>query len=73
MIKTRTQTNAPWPDGLHKLREVLGRRIDLADIFEPPALDRLCEASGGHPRILMTLVRNACSYATNFAGVAGDR
>lgn len=65
MIKTHTQTNVPWPEGLHMLREVLGRRIDLAAIFEPQALNLLCEASGGHPRILMTLVRNACGYAAN--------
>ena len=65
MIKVHTRTNAPAPDGLEKLREMLARRIDLDVIFEEAALEALCSASGGHPRILMTLVRNACTYAAN--------
>ncbi len=65
MIKVHTRNNEPSPDGLAKLHEILGRRIDLEVIFETEALNILCSASGGHPRILMTLVRYACSYATN--------
>ena len=48
--------------GLAKMREILGERMELEVVFDEKALDLLCEASGGHPRILMTLVRNACSY-----------
>ncbi len=65
MIKVHTRNNTPAPDGLAKLREILARRIDLPLIFEEEGLDALCMASGGHPRILMTLVRNACTYAAN--------
>ncbi|MFO7633058.1 MAG: AAA family ATPase [Caldilinea sp.] len=65
MIKVHTRDNTPAPDGLAKLREILARRIDLSLIFEEEGLEALCTASGGHPRILMTLVRNACTYAAN--------
>lgn len=65
MIKTHTAENQPWPDGLNKLRQILAERIDLDTIFEEQALEMLCAESGGHPRILMTLVRYACEYAIN--------
>ena len=65
MIKVHGRDNTPAPDGLAKLREILAQRIDLSLIFEEEGLAALCKASGGHPRILMTLVRNACTYAVN--------
>ena len=65
MIKVHTQDNQPWQDGLHKMRQILGERIDLDAVFEEKALEMLCEESGGHPRILMTLVRYACQYPVN--------
>ncbi|MCS6843903.1 MAG: AAA family ATPase [Caldilineales bacterium] len=65
MIKVSTQDNQPWPAGLAKMRQILAERIELDTVFEEQALDLLCAESGGHPRILMTLVRYACQYATN--------
>lgn len=66
MIKTRTRQGEPWAAGLASMCEILGSRIALELMFEPAALDALCELSGGHPRLLMTLVRNACSYANEY-------
>ncbi len=65
MIKTHTPQNQSWPEGLATLRQILAERIDLDTVFEEPALEALCAESGGHPRILMTLVRYACEYAAN--------
>lgn len=68
MIKTHTrtaQTNEFWGPGMEALRAMLGHRIDLESIFTQDALELLCRESGGHPRILMMLVRNAASFATN--------
>jgi len=65
VIKVHGRDNTPAPDGLAKWREILAQRIDLSLIFEEEGLAALCKASGGHPRILMTLVRNACTYAVN--------
>lgn len=57
--------NQPWPDGLEKMHQILAERIDLDAVFEERALEMLCAESGGHPRILMTLVRYACQYPLN--------
>jgi len=65
MIKTHTPQNQPCPEGLAVLRRILAERIDLAEVFEEQALETVCAESGGHPRILMTLVRYACEYAAN--------
>lgn len=65
MIKVHTKDNQPWPDGLQKMRQILAERIDLDAVFEARALDLLCAESGGHPRVLMTLVRYACQYPVN--------
>jgi hypothetical protein len=65
MIKTHTPQNQPCPEGLATLRHILAERIELETVFEEQALATLCAESGGHPRILMTLVRYACEYAAN--------
>jgi GTPase SAR1 family protein len=65
MIKTSERNGDPCQAGRQTLRQILGSRIDLEGIFEEAALDLLCNTSGGHPRLLMTLVRNACGYAVN--------
>jgi hypothetical protein len=65
MIKTHTPQNQPCPEGLATLRRILAERIELETVFEEQALATLCAESGGHPRILMTLVRYACEYAAN--------
>lgn len=65
MIKVHTQDNQPWSEGLARMRQILAERIKLDAVFEERALELLCAESGGHPRILMTLVRYACQYPVN--------
>lgn len=65
MIKVEERDGTPCMEGLAALREILAERIDLAQVFESEAVDLLCRMSGGHPRLLMTLVREACGYAQN--------
>ena len=67
MIKVRTKTGQEWAEGIETLRRILGKRIDLDEIFEKQALHDLCTISGGHPRDLMILVRSASRYAKNRA------
>ncbi len=45
--------------GAALLRELLARRIDLARVFEDGVVDELLRFSGGHPRLLLDLVREA--------------
>lgn len=66
MIKTRDRQGEPWTADIQIMRDILGSRIDLDVMFAPDALAELCALSGGHPRLLMTLVRNACSYANEY-------
>ncbi len=65
MIKSRTRQGGTSFGGLDKLNQILARRIALDKVFEPPAVDYLCEMCGGHPRDLMYLVHNASKYALN--------
>jgi hypothetical protein len=62
MIKSRTSNNQANKDGLEALREILGKRIVLEDIFTEDAIDYICKMSGGHSRDLLTLVRYATRY-----------
>src|SRR5205823_95024 len=41
----------------------LSNRIDMLNLAEDDAMTYLCNASGGHPRDLMTLVRHSIEYA----------
>ncbi len=63
MIKMRDREGRPYPPGLAHLRAMLGARLDLQVLCTPEAVDYLCEVSGGHPRDLMFMVRQACIYA----------
>lgn len=63
MIKVHQRDNTPDLQGLSYLRRILAARMDLELLFTPEAVDYLCRASGGHPRDLMILVRQACVYA----------
>lgn len=65
MIKIEERDGTPCIEGVEKLRAILAERIDLETIFENDAIELLCQMSGGHPRLLMTLVRDACGYAVN--------
>ncbi|HEY74106.1 MAG TPA: hypothetical protein G4N99_12645, partial [Thermoflexia bacterium] len=63
MIKTHDRADRPAEDGLGYMRRILAARIDLDALFEPQAVEFLCRQSGGHPRDLMRMVRQACVYA----------
>jgi hypothetical protein len=51
------------PEGIDRLRGILAHRVDLDSLAEPDAVTYLCRASGGHPRDLLTLVRQSIEYA----------
>ncbi|HEV3470656.1 MAG TPA: hypothetical protein VG148_15135 [Pyrinomonadaceae bacterium] len=62
MIKThepRAKGGGDCVEGLARLREIIGQRIDIGTLFGPEAVAHLCRASGGHPRDLMRLVRQS--------------
>ncbi len=63
MIKVCDRENRPYQPGLDHLRDMLAARVDLDTLCTPDAVTYLCEASGGHPRDLMFMVRQACVYA----------
>lgn len=64
MIKIRTRDDDKlYAQGLTYLRNILGARMNLDTLFTPEAVDYICQASGGHPRDLMLLVRHACLVA----------
>ena len=63
MIKWHNRDNTLAAEGLGYLRDMLGARFDLDELCTPEAVDYLCQASGGHPRDLMILARQACEYA----------
>jgi hypothetical protein len=63
MVKVHDLENQPCPEGLEYMRKMLAARADLEVVFTPEAVDFLCRYSGGHPRDLMRMVRQACVYA----------
>jgi len=66
MIKShrpRAQGGGEEPDGMQRLRDIIGQRIDVDALCEPEAVEYFCRACGGHPRDLMTLVRHSIEYA----------
>ncbi|OQA19034.1 MAG: hypothetical protein BWY63_01849 [Chloroflexi bacterium ADurb.Bin360] len=63
MIKWHNRDNMLSAEGIGYLRELLRARINLDILCTPEAVDYLCQASGGHPRDLMILTRQACEYA----------
>ena len=67
MLKTHTKENKAWPAGVQLMREILAQRIALGMAFDEETLQLLCQESGGHPRQLMTLVRNATLFANRQA------
>jgi hypothetical protein len=62
MIKShrpRSQGSGEEPNGMQRLRDIIGQRIDVEELCEPEAVEYFCHACGGHPRDLMTLVRQS--------------
>jgi hypothetical protein len=63
MVKIASlRTREPWAEGRALVLELLAHRLDLEVIFEPGAAEMLVEASGGHPRHLITLARYAFDF-----------
>lgn len=57
----------PYQSGLAALRDLLAKRLGrlpLTEAFAEDALEFLLTYSGGHVRLLMTFVQNACTYAS---------
>ncbi len=52
----------PWPPGWALLEDILRQRLDMAALFAAGVGDTLIGGSGGHPRLLMTLVRYALDF-----------
>jgi hypothetical protein len=66
MIKShrpRAQGGGEEPGGTERLREIIRQRVDVGALCEPEAVEYFCRACGGHPRDLMTLVRQSIEYA----------
>jgi hypothetical protein len=69
MIPVHHPDNTPHEAGMAKLQEIVQRRLqaagtDIAQAFSDTAqMVRLCRASSGHLRTLMTLMRSACAEA----------
>ncbi len=68
MVPTHHRDGSPHEAGMAKLREIIRRRVEKAGLsmeeaFDDPQIvvDRICEASGGYLRDLMTLVRSVCA------------
>ncbi len=55
-------TRRPWPTGRKLLADLLQHRLQLDALFEEGVSDALITGSGGHPRLLMTLVRYALDF-----------
>jgi hypothetical protein len=67
MIRVSDREGRDSLQGLDRLKDILARRIDLNQLCESDAVDRLCRASGGHPRQLMALMTYAIEYAEESA------
>lgn len=63
MVKINEQgSEEPWIPGRQVLRELLDRRLDIEQLCEPGVAEYLVDQSGGHPRILMQLMRSAIDF-----------
>lgn len=63
--------------GMRVMAEMIDRRCEFAKLnrgeaFEPAAVDRLCRASGGHPRHLMAFIQGACNETDRLPITFGD-
>ncbi len=64
MVKVKNPDGSPYEPGLTKLAELVARRLDLARVFgdataQSETLRHLLEASGGYPRDLLRMLREA--------------
>jgi hypothetical protein len=57
-IKTEQKDETPYPPGVEMMQEIVRRRVE-EDLFAPDALEKLAMLSGGVPRELIALARQA--------------
>ena len=71
MIKVENEDGSPNQEGLDAMRRMLHLRAD-AGLFDGGVAEELARTSGGHPRELMQLLRNAFLYAEGGRFVASS-
>ncbi len=63
MVKIAARSSRePWATGRELVADLLRQRLDLGTLFEDGVVEKLISSSGGHPRLLMTLVRYALDF-----------
>ena len=60
MIRIDERDGTPFAEGRHAMREILLRRADLSLFAGEAQIGALVEASGGHPRELLRLLKLCC-------------
>jgi hypothetical protein len=74
MIKIREENEKISRRGLAEMRKAITYRVDEALFEDPKSIDRLCQASGGHIRDLMFMMRFACHYSEEkISALAADK
>ena len=63
MIKLNYRDENPCPAGRQALRSILLKRADRSLFSDDTVIDRVIEASGGHPRELLRLLQLCCEFA----------
>ena len=65
-VANRDAARTAYQPGRDKLREVIGKRVDVDALFQPSTvLDELIDFSGGHVGDLLTSIRYALDYTDN--------
>ena len=64
MVKVENEDGSPNEEGLRVMRRMLELRAH-SSLFDAGVADRLARTSGGHPRELLRLLRDAFSHAEN--------
>lgn len=62
MIKLRERDDTEFPPGRTALRKLLLGRAAQGAFADELVINKLIDASGGHPRELLRLLKNACEY-----------
>ena len=64
MVKVENEDGSPNEEGLRVMRRMLELRAH-SSLFDAGVADRLARTSGGHPRELLRLLRDAFSHVEN--------
>lgn len=63
MIKVSDPEGAPFADGIAAMQAILLARADRSVFADEDQIRRLVEASGGHPRELLRLLKLCCEFS----------